>query len=155
MALYNRFYGIEGDDSVQIAPWEMRRRGYAPQPALFELHAPIRYFSDIAGGDIVVPAGFVSDVATIPQFAWSFFMTPDDPRVDLPAWIHDFLYDQAGIFDVTKPALTKDEADRILAFEAMAECGAKLWQQHAIYYAVHYGGKGAWTVPGYTTRLYK
>ena len=140
----NRFHNTVGDNSTQLSPWESKRRGLDPNAALFRLNEPIKFRSDIAGGVIVVSAGTISDLASIPQWAWSLFMAPDDPRIDLPSWIHDYLYTHAGFYDETKPALTKLQADQILAYEAMPECGANEFQCWCVFKAVHWRGKGSW-----------
>src|ERR1035437_8720743 len=88
----NRFYDTEGDVSVQLAPWELTRLGIPTKTAWFKLRYQVRFRSTTAGCDIVVPAGFLSDLASIPQFAWSLFMASDDPRIELGGWVHDLLY---------------------------------------------------------------
>lgn len=121
---------------MQLAPWECQKRGL-PVRAFFELRKEIIFDSDIAG-EIVVPVGFVSDLASIPQFAWSIFMASDDPRIELGGWVHDRLYELQG--KVNGLQLTREQCDRILAYEAMPELGANILQQHAVYYALHWFG---------------
>lgn len=132
----NRFFDIEGDTSIQLSPWTLQAMGSPVKVALFKLLLPIRFRSDIAAGVIVVPAGFISDLASIPEFAWSVFMAPDDPRIDLGSWIHDLLYGAKGrvaLEDGTVTALTRDQCDHILAFEAMPDLLADKFQQDAVY----------------------
>lgn len=141
----NRFYDSPGDISLSLSPLELRKRGLTNRKiAIFELQEHIRFHSDIAKGDIVVPAGLVSDLASIPRFAWSIFMTPDDPRISLGAYVHDFLYTGYGKYDLFKDPLTRQQCDAILAFEAMDELGASKFQQKAVYYALRLFGR-KWT----------
>jgi len=135
----NRFFDIDGDVSIQLAPWQLKARGGPISTALFVLQVPIRFRSDIAGGVIVVPVGYVSDLASIPQFAWSVFMASDDPRIELGGWVHDVLYQYHGAItleDGTKVLLTRRQADNILAHEAMPDLSATSGQCTAVYQAL-------------------
>jgi hypothetical protein len=138
----NRFYDIEGDVSTQIAPWESVRLGLDPSVSMFRLERALRFRSDIAGGDIIVPVGFTSDLASIPQIAWSVFADPDAPFIELGSWPHDYLYTNRG--RVNGRTITRDGCDHILAFEAMPELGAKRWQQNAVYLVLRYRGASHW-----------
>lgn len=144
----NRFYDIEGDVSMQLAPWTLTALGIPTKSAWFHLREQIRFRSDIAGGDIVVPVEFLSDLASIPQFAWSLFMACDDPRIELGGWVHDFLYGRMGLLDdchlTTRGQLSRRECDSILAFEAMPELGATKFQQWAVYLALRLLGGARW-----------
>ena len=145
----NRFFDIAGDVSLQLSPWELQRRNKPVTPALFVLKESLRFRSDIAGGVIVVPAGppeFVSDLASIPQFAWSIFMASDDPRIELGGWVHDLLYQNHGALtleDGTAVKLTRKQADNILAFEAMPDLTATSLQCNTVYQALRRFGH-AW-----------
>lgn len=148
----NPFYNTEGDLSVQLAPWQLERMGKPMSRALFRLERPLGFRSFLAGGDITVPTGFVSDLASIPQFAWSIFMSPDDPRIELGGWVHDWLYRNSGKVkvrwmeseDVAERWLNRKQCDMILAFEAMPALGASSFQQWAVYLALRMFGGMAW-----------
>jgi hypothetical protein len=146
----NRFYYIEGDVSTQLAPWTLTRLGIPTKTAWFKLRDEVRFRSDIAGGDIIVPSGFLSDLASIPQFAWSLFMACDDPRIELGGWCHDWLYGHTGkiVAEDTEylypRILTRRQCDRILTFEAMPDLGATRFQQWAVYLALRLFGRAAW-----------
>jgi hypothetical protein len=144
----NRFYDIEGDVSMQLAPWTLTALGIPTKSAWFHLREQIRFRSDIAGGDIIVPVEFLSDLASIPQFAWSLFMASDDPRIELGGWVHDLLYRHRGLLDdchlTARGQLTRRDCDRILAFEAMPDLGATRFQQRAVYVALRLFGRAAW-----------
>jgi len=97
---------------------------------------------------ITVPAGFVTDLTSIPRAVWSFY-PPDGPWVKA-AVIHDFLYytkgtgewhGRVGISRLTP--YTRKEADDILK-EGMADRGISSWEQGVIWTAVRAGGAGGW-----------
>jgi len=141
----NRFFNIVGDVSLQLAPWELEAQGKRASTALFVLKVPLRFRSDIAGGVIVVPKDYVSDLASIPQFAWSIFMASDDPRIELGGWVHDVLYQNRGIMtleDGRKTALSRKDADTILAYEAMPDLCATRFQCAAVYQSLRRFGDG-------------
>lgn len=97
---------------------------------------------------ITVPAGFVTDLASIPRAVWSFY-PPDGPWVKA-AIIHDFLYDTEGSGHwykrrgVTRAEpYSRAEADYILN-EGMADRGVGAWERFVIWAAVRLGGTGGW-----------
>ncbi len=142
----NRFFDIDGDVSIQLAPWKLREQNKPVKTAWFVLQVPLRFRSDIAGGVIVVPKDYPSDLASIPQFAWSIFMASDDPRIELGGWVHDLLYQNRGIVtleDGHDTALSRKEADTILAYEAMPDLSATRLQSVAVYQALRRFGQ-AW-----------
>jgi|SRR6266699_2036226 len=142
----NRFFDIDGDVSIQLAPWELSEQNKPVKTAWFVLQVPLRFRSDIAGGVIVVPKDYPSDLASIPQFAWSIFMASDDPRIELGGWVHDLLYQNRGIVtlaDGRRTALSRKEADTILSYEAMPDLSATRLQSVAVYQALRRFGQ-AW-----------
>lgn len=135
----NRFFDIDGDVSMQLAPWEARRRGLDWTRPWYELREPLRFRSDVAGGVIRLEVGEVSDLASIPKAAWSIFMCPADPRIALGAWFHDEIYGNQGSIVLACGKivhLTRQQADHILAFEAMPDLMAAEHEQHAVYQAL-------------------
>jgi hypothetical protein len=144
----NRFYDTEGDVSTQLAPWVSVRLGYDPSVSMFRLERALRFRSDIAGGDIVVPVEFFSDLASIPRIAWTVFADPDAPFIELGGWVHDYLYGRRGLLDdchlAARGQLSRRECDAILAFEAMPELGATRFQQRAVYIALRLFGRAKW-----------
>lgn len=141
----NRFFDIDGDVSLELAPWELQARGKQVSTALFVLKVPLRFRSDVAGGVIVVPKDYISDLASIPQFAWSIFMASDDPRIELGGWVHDLLYQRRGVVtleDGRKTALSRKEADMILAYEALPDLFATSFQCMAVYQCLRRFGAG-------------
>ena len=83
-------------------------------------------------GRITVPAGFVTDLASVPQ-ALRSFASMDDTQA--PAVLHDWLY-RKGIG-------TRAEADRLL-FDAMRSKGAGWFKARAWWLAVRLGGWISW-----------
>jgi hypothetical protein len=149
----NRFYDTPGNLSRQLSPWELTNRGFVNRRrAIFLLQEEIRFSSDIANDDIVVPVGFMSDLASIPKVAWGIFMAPDDPRVELGGWVHDLLYCTVGQYKPGIIPLTRKQCDQILAFEAMSELGANKFQQRMVYHALRLGGRGSFNTNPPTIR---
>jgi hypothetical protein len=101
---------------------------------------------------ITVPAGFVTDLASIPRWAW-ILMPPDGPWVKA-AIIHDYLYATGGTgqwkshpTSIAPPrSYTRREADQILR-EAMENRGVGAFKRTIIYLAVRIGGAGGWQPP--------
>jgi hypothetical protein len=141
----NRFFDTAGDVSLQLSPQELLRRKLPLQTAWFLLREELRFRSDLAGGVITVPVDYLSDLASIPQFAWSIFMACDDPRIELGGWVHDVIYQNCGALtleDGTTVKLTRKQADRILAEEAMADLCATRFQRWAVFRALRWCGHG-------------
>jgi hypothetical protein len=76
---------------------------------------------------VVVPSGFCTDLATIPQFFWSFGLPPTG-RYAWAAIVHDFLY-----WDQT--VATREQANEIL-YTAMLDSGVPTITREAINLAV-------------------
>lgn len=99
------------------------------------LNAPFSYDSSV--GRIDVPAGFVTDFASVPKLLWN--VLPPFGRYGNAAIIHDYLYRTQGY--ASKPV-----ADAIF-LEAMKALGVSRLTRTLMYYAVSlFGGhsyKGA------------
>lgn len=117
--------------------------------SLWALQRPMTYISGHPQAErIVVPAGFVTDLASIPRLVWSIY-PPDGPWVKA-AVVHDFLYDTQGdgcwwrTCGVERnPPYSRREADRIL-LEGMADRGIGWLERHVIWLAVRLGGYAGW-----------
>jgi hypothetical protein len=126
---------------------------YAPSikegRSLWGLHDPLTYRPSDAGFTITAPPGFVTDLASIPRWAW-IVLPPDGPWVK-GAVIHDFLYATrgSGVWKAhpsgnSRPsAYTRAEADWILR-DALANRGVDLLRRNLIWAAVRIGGAGGW-----------
>ena len=84
---------------------------------------------------IIVPAGFVSDGASIPRFFWRIIGSPFRGMYRDAAIVHDWLY-FSGKY-------TRLETDRIFK-QAMKELGVSAWRRGAMYRAVRIGGANSW-----------
>lgn len=83
---------------------------------------------------ITVPAGFVTDYASIPQALWSFGLSPFD-QYSRAAIIHDYLY--------WTQVCTKPQSDRLLLI-AMKESNVGKFDEFAVYNGVVLGGQSSW-----------
>lgn len=84
-------------------------------------------------GVIKVPAGFVSDGASIPKPAWGIIGSPFDEFLE-EAVIHDMLYSPLN------HDYSREEADYILK-ELMWNCGVSKWKIAAFHIALRlFGG---------------
>lgn len=82
---------------------------------------------------ITVPAGTVTDLASVPRLLWAIF--PPHGVWAKAAIIHDYLYSNA----------IKSKAFADLTFlEAMKVLGVPPWRRKLMYLAVHYFGRGAY-----------
>lgn len=117
--------------------------------SLWGLHDPLAYRPGDRTHTITVRPGFVTDLASVPRWAW-MLIPPDGPWVK-PAVIHDYLYATGGTgqwkkgpVTITRPEpYTRLEADRILR-EAMANRGIGWFRRTVIYLAVRIGGSFGW-----------
>jgi hypothetical protein len=103
----------------------------------YTLVAPLVYESAELARVLIVPAGFQTDLASIPRGLWN--LLPKSGPYDPAAVIHDYLYASAPRLG----SLDRAACDRVLR-EAMAACGVPAWQRWVIYSAVRVGGQRAW-----------
>lgn len=83
---------------------------------------------------VTVPAGFVSDLASVPQVLWSFGLSPAD-KYTRAAIIHDYLY--------WTQSCTKRQSDNLLAI-AMKESDVGWLKSTSVYTGVVVGGQDSW-----------
>ncbi|EDQ8489481.1 DUF1353 domain-containing protein [Salmonella enterica] len=99
---------------------------------LWRVHEPFAFYLSGDNSDVIeVPAGFITDLATIPRIFWS--LMPPDGRYAKAAIIHDYLYDNA--------LRTKWEADRIF-LDGMTVLGVPRWKRTIMYWAVRLFERG-------------
>ncbi len=110
-------------------------RAFGDQKAWILLE-PMRYGVGDSAEVIVVPAGFVTDLASIPPAFWGppLFLTPSG-QYGRAAIIHDYLY--------WSQRCTKDQADRLLVI-AMVESQVSRFDRWEIYTGVSGWGKSSW-----------
>lgn len=110
-------------------PLRLEDSGLRGDVRLWRLLGHYAYRSSL--GTVTVPAGFVTDLASIPRSLWSFFSFAG-PWMG-PAVIHDFLYTGANV------RFTRKQADQIFK-EAMYNLGLDWIRRETIYRAVRLGG---------------
>lgn len=115
--------------------WEvikpLRYRHYTRTPAL-----PSGYYPP-ASQLIVVPVGYLSDLASVPRLARRL-VDSQSPTTRRPAVLHDYLYT-----DLTH-RFTKFEADRMF-YDALLEEGTPPLLAWLMWKAVRLGGRGNWS----------
>ena len=99
----------------------------------FITSTPIVYRVMQTKNTIIVPKGFVTDLASIPPPL--SFLFPRDGVYMIPAIIHDYLYWTQGC--------TRSQADNIF-FLAMKEHGVYVSTRWGLYLGVHWLGWWAW-----------
>jgi len=97
---------------------------------LYRVIEPFIYESDVAGKTIIVPAGYITDLASIPRVPLVYREL--EQLADMPGVPHDFCY-STGFLD-------RDTADLMLK-EACLLIGLSAWKAQAIYWGVRIGGK--------------
>ena len=101
----------------------------------WEVREPFRFYTARQIAWIIVPAGFITDLASVPWFGrWYVSVDGDHTK---PAIIHDFLYTRASV--ALGLAITRREADRIFR-EALRLRGVGLIKTWILYTAVRIGG---------------
>jgi hypothetical protein len=132
------------------------QRGGRP---LVRLLHPIHYHvhADDSPEIITVPAGFVTDFASIPWGLWNLF-PPWGPHAR-PAIVHDFLYESSGggwwapegeparRYITRATDYTRAEADGVFR-EALQVVGVPGWRRTLMYRAVRAGGGSGWKQRG-------
>lgn len=92
---------------------------------------------DYGGKSFTVPAGFVSDGASVPQFLWSTVSPAIDPRTLDGAIGHDFLYRTPTC------NFTRKEADDLF-YDLIRAHGLSFWRSQKAYWGVRLFGGRAW-----------
>lgn len=108
-------------------------RAFQADGNIFAYLEPMPYKIIRTNQIVPIPAGFVTDFASVPLAAQS--VLPQLGPHSMPAVLHDFLYwDQS---------CTREQAD-LLFYEAMTEYGVSSWRRSIAYWAVHWRGAAAW-----------
>jgi len=78
---------------------------------------------------ITVPIGFLTDIASVPRFAWSII--PKDDTHTPACVLHDWMY--------YKNLFSRKACDRIF-YEALKSLEVKAWKREVMFRAVRLGG---------------
>lgn len=97
------------------------------------LVADLIYQSDRAARTITVPAGFQTDLASVPRLPFVYLLCGDCARE--AAVIHDHLY--------TTHEVDRATADAVL-LEASAVTGVRWWRRWLMWAGVRLGGASHW-----------
>jgi hypothetical protein len=100
---------------------------------LWILALPLVYESDAAERTITVPAGFRTDLASVPRLPMVFLLAGDCARE--AAVVHDYLY--------TSHIVDRAMADAVLR-EASAVTGVPAWRRWLMWLGVRIGGARHW-----------
>jgi hypothetical protein len=148
-------------------PLDTRDENDAPEAKhgiRFVLLAPLVYYSGFLARTIIVPTGFITDLASIPRAL--YIALPPIGAYDKAAVVHDFLYQHPDVRHVPVPAsrfpgdlgpigaihtnlygggkpLERGEADTVLR-EAMESLRVEAWKRFAIHEGVRLGGWVPW-----------
>ena len=110
--------------------------------ALWQLLAPLGYESDLLGAPVVVPAGYITDFASVPRLPLAYLMAGDTAHE--AAVIHDFLYTTHGL---DGRAITRAQADAVFR-EAIRASGDQMAPGWLMWLAVRVGGRSSWKAAG-------
>lgn len=94
---------------------------------------PFVYYSVVLGAFVTVPAGFHTDLASVPRLPVVYLLVGG--RGDEAAVIHDFLY--------TEQPCTRKQADDVF-YEALLTMGVPRWQAWMMWCGVRAGGASHW-----------
>ena len=97
------------------------------------------YVTDPDGEKIIVPAGYVTDFASVPRLFWTFGIDPFG-KPARAAIVHDYLFSTGG--RIKNPPYTRDQANRIF-YDAMGVLGVNKIKRWLMWKAVCIGGKGS------------
>lgn len=131
---------FDHDLEVIPLPAEPRRLfGFIPWPALqrWKVVADLHYVTR-DGRTVTIPAGRLTDFASIPRFMW--WLLPPDGDYLYAAVIHDELCD---LHHAGTSTITRAQADRVL-LEAMCDSDVIVWERWLVYAGVRLGGWFYW-----------
>lgn len=113
----------------------------------WEVLTPFTYVIDDTT-EVIVPKGFLTDLASVPQLFWNILPPQGDSAVQYgpAAVVHDYLYRFGHVFNYktnTYQQIDRVQADNIL-FQAMTELKVMSVVKYLIYYGVRIGGSSSW-----------
>src|SRR5689334_18718096 len=95
----------------------------------YQINEPLVYKSEVASLIFTVPAGFVTDLASVPRLPLAYLLL--NGWADEPGVVHDYLYSVGTV--------SRELADKVL-YEACILTGVPAWKASAIYAGVRIGG---------------
>jgi len=100
-----------------------------------------RLLEDFCFNDYCVPAGFVTDGASIPKVLWSVIGSPMTGKYVPVAVLHDYLYSKKCVYDVSfKKA-------NLIFYAGMLKVGVNRFKAFLMYKAVCLFGKSHFKSP--------
>lgn len=97
------------------------------------------YLTELGGETITVPAGYVTDFASVPRFMWTIGIDPLG-KPARAAIVHDYIYSTGG--RIKTPPYTKKQADQIF-YDAMVVLGVGKIKRLFMWAGVRIGGRGS------------
>jgi len=97
----------------------------------------LRYWCARTQRAYIVPAGFISDCASIPRVLWPIIGHPFDARWRKEAVLHDWLYRQED------KIVSRKTADQMF-YDGLRLNGLRYTKAQAMYMGVRIGGARAW-----------
>lgn len=95
--------------------------------------SPLVYQSDVAGRAITVPAGYETDLASVPRLPFVYWLTGGTSNE--AAVVHDYLY--------STHLVDRKTADAVLK-EASGVTGVPAWRRWLMWAGVRIGGASHW-----------
>ncbi len=123
-----------------LTPAEIRQLGRSA----LRPHVKLTERMHFEHGDKVyeIPAGYISDFASVPKLFWALF-PPSDPHYSRAAVIHDWGYDTGGVYVREHPCFTdrfvRAQVDDLFR-EAMVALGCRVTLRLPVYAAVRAWG---------------
>jgi hypothetical protein len=115
---------------------KLTRDASADRRGTWKLLNALVYVSDIAGA-ITVPAGFLTDFASVPRLPVAYLLAGDCGHA--AAVLHDFLY--------TTHQVDRSTADAVFK-EALITGDEPGWRAWLMWLGVRLGGAGPWNAAG-------
>ena len=137
-----------------LDPFRGEQQGWRDGRAVWLTLAPLRY-RHAQYGVVVIPAEFVTDLASTPRAPFTFWLAGG--RGTRSAVLHDMAY-QFGYWlkdGSGRVYVRKDEADAVFYESLSADpiSGATGWIARLMYGAVRFGGQGIWRAKARTVAL--
>ena len=110
-----------------------------PSGKRFRLFKQFTYHNEKSGVNIIVPAGFETDFASIPRFAR--ILIPKLGRWNKAAVLHDWLYSKSAY---QYPNIVPRKLPDLIFLDGMKDLGVVKWKRTLMYWAVRLFGWMSW-----------